>query len=189
MASDKKEGTGTNRSRTPNSKEFLDYISSGWQESSNKAITKSPAADFAKADIIDLFGQNKIDQAKKLSVDCFENSIFINDGKMNFTASSLPYQLQLSTFKAAATIQTYKNSARATVLMGNFYANNVELGRQDADFGSILISNGDDTFSFSSLKGVAISGEVRKIERISIGKRFAYILARNNNSLQVIAFK
>jgi Xaa-Pro aminopeptidase len=49
MASDKKEGTGTNRSRTPNSKEFLDYISSGWQESSNKAISQSPAADFAKA--------------------------------------------------------------------------------------------------------------------------------------------
>ena len=48
MASDEKEGTGTNRSRTPNSKEFLEYISSGWQESSNKAITKSPAADFAK---------------------------------------------------------------------------------------------------------------------------------------------
>jgi Xaa-Pro aminopeptidase len=49
MASDKKEGTGTNRSRTPNSKEFLDYISSGWQESSNKAMSQSPAADFAKA--------------------------------------------------------------------------------------------------------------------------------------------
>jgi Xaa-Pro aminopeptidase len=48
MASDKKESTGTNRSRTPNGKEFLDYISSGWQESSNKAVSQSPAADFAK---------------------------------------------------------------------------------------------------------------------------------------------
>jgi hypothetical protein len=73
--------------------------------------------------------------------------------------------------------------------MGNFYANNVELGRQDADFGSILISNADNTFSFSTLNGMAITGEVRKIERISVGKRLAYILARNNNSLQVIVFK
>ena len=48
MLSDKKEGTGTNRSRTPNSKEFLDYISSGWQESSEKTVAASPAADFAK---------------------------------------------------------------------------------------------------------------------------------------------
>lgn len=48
MASDKKEGGGATRSRTPNSKEFLAYISSGWQESSNKPIAQSPAADFAK---------------------------------------------------------------------------------------------------------------------------------------------
>jgi Xaa-Pro aminopeptidase len=49
MLSDKKEGTGTNRSRTPNRKEFLDYISSGWQESPQKSVSPSPAADFAKS--------------------------------------------------------------------------------------------------------------------------------------------
>ena len=49
MLSDKKEGTGTNRSRTPKSKEFLDYISSGWQESPQKSVSPSPAADFAKS--------------------------------------------------------------------------------------------------------------------------------------------
>jgi Xaa-Pro aminopeptidase len=48
MARDKKEGGGATRSRTPNSKEFLDYISSGWQESSDNAISHSPAANFAK---------------------------------------------------------------------------------------------------------------------------------------------
>jgi Xaa-Pro aminopeptidase len=48
MLSDKKEGSGATRSRTPNSKEFLDYISSGWQESTEQGISPSPAADFAK---------------------------------------------------------------------------------------------------------------------------------------------
>jgi Xaa-Pro aminopeptidase len=48
MARDKKDGGRATRSRTPNSKEFLDYISSGWQESSDKAISQSPAAGFAK---------------------------------------------------------------------------------------------------------------------------------------------
>jgi hypothetical protein len=147
------------------------------------------AADFAKADINDLFGKNKIGQATKLSVDCFENTVFINDGNMNFSATVLPYPLQLSTFKAAATIQTYKDSEMVTLLTGNSYANNVELGRQDADFGSLLISKGDNTFGFSTLNGMAITGEVRRIERIMIGKRLAFILVRNNNSMQVIAFK
>ena len=49
MLSDKEEGTGASRSRTPNSKEFLDFISSGWQENNQQKISPSPAADFAKA--------------------------------------------------------------------------------------------------------------------------------------------
>ena len=48
MLSDKKEGTGSSRSRTPNSKEFLDFISSGWQENKEARVLLSPAADFAK---------------------------------------------------------------------------------------------------------------------------------------------
>jgi Xaa-Pro aminopeptidase len=48
MVSDKEEGKGATRSRTPNSKEFLDYISSGWQETKSKTISESEAAAFAK---------------------------------------------------------------------------------------------------------------------------------------------
>ena len=48
MLSDKKEGTGSSRSRTPNSKEFLDFISSGWQENKEARVLPSPSADFAK---------------------------------------------------------------------------------------------------------------------------------------------
>ena len=48
MLSDKKEGTGSSRSRTPNSKEFLDFISSGWQDGKQDVVSPSPAADFAK---------------------------------------------------------------------------------------------------------------------------------------------
>jgi Xaa-Pro aminopeptidase len=48
MVSDKEEGKGETRSRTPNSKEFLDYISSGWQETKSEKITVSEAASFAK---------------------------------------------------------------------------------------------------------------------------------------------
>ena len=48
MLSDKKEGTGSSRSRTPNSKEFLNFISSGWQENNQQRVSPSPAADFAK---------------------------------------------------------------------------------------------------------------------------------------------
>lgn len=40
---------GTNRSRTPHSKQFLDYISSGWKESAGNSVATSKVATFAKA--------------------------------------------------------------------------------------------------------------------------------------------
>jgi Xaa-Pro aminopeptidase len=48
MVSDKEEGKGETRSRTPNSKEFLDYISSGWQETKSQTVSESEVASFAK---------------------------------------------------------------------------------------------------------------------------------------------
>lgn len=43
------EDKGATRSRTPHSKEFLDYISSGWAENKPETISKDPVAPFAKA--------------------------------------------------------------------------------------------------------------------------------------------
>jgi Xaa-Pro aminopeptidase len=48
MLSNKQEGKGITRSRTPNSKEFLDYISSGWQETKSQSVSESEVASFAK---------------------------------------------------------------------------------------------------------------------------------------------
>ena len=48
MVSDKEEGKGETRSRTPNSKEFLEYISSGWQETKSQTISESEVASFTK---------------------------------------------------------------------------------------------------------------------------------------------
>lgn len=43
------EERGKNRSRTPHSKQFLEYISSGWQEVSPKAVAEADVAKFARA--------------------------------------------------------------------------------------------------------------------------------------------
>ena len=43
-----KADPGANRSRTPTSKEFLDYMGSGWAEGTTEVITESPAAKYAE---------------------------------------------------------------------------------------------------------------------------------------------
>ncbi len=62
------------------------------------------------------------------------------------------------------------------------------MGRNDADFGTLLLNKGNGNFEVESLNGLRIKGQVRRISKINIGKTEAYILAKNNDSLQVIKF-
>ena len=147
------------------------------------------AADFAKANLVDLFGQKKLNQSLKLQADYFENLVLINDGKMNFISMPLPLEAQLSTFRTAAIIQTNKNALPNLFIAGNFYANNIELGRQDADFGLMLENKGKGNFKTSLVNGKPISGEIRNIQPIRVKNKNAFLLAKNNDSIQLITIQ
>ena len=61
------------------------------------------------------------------------------------------------------------------------------MGRNDADFGTILVNRGNGQFDCESINGLQLKGQVRHI-KINIGKEEAYILVRNNDSVMVIKF-
>lgn len=63
------------------------------------------------------------------------------------------------------------------------------MGRYDADYGTLLLNQGKDSFSAVTLNGIAIPGQTRHISGIGISGKRSYILARNNDSAMVIQFK
>ena len=144
------------------------------------------AKDFAKASVTDLFGQEKLAKSTVLSADYFSNSILINQGNLKFSVQPLPWQAQLSPFKDAIVYNANNDSLPDILLVGNYYDNNTEIGRNDADFGTILINNGNNRFLCESINGLAIKGQARRIKKINIGKKQAFIIARNNDSTLVI---
>ena len=146
------------------------------------------AADFAKASLDEIFSENKLKNSDVLTADYFANSILMNKGGMNFTTGPLPRLAQLSSFKDAVVINANNDSLPDILLVGNFYENNIQLGRYDADFGTILLNKGNGQFTCESINGLEIKGQVRHIKKINIGKQQAYILARNNDSVMVIKF-
>lgn len=147
------------------------------------------AEDFAKSSLVTLFGDNKIKEADKLSADYFSNAVFINDGNMHFQPIPLPYQAQLSTYRDAVVINANNDNLPDILMMGNFFENNVEIGRQDADFGTILINKGKGKFENQPLNGITVKGQVRHIKPIQIKGKQAFILAKNNDSPMIIKFK
>ncbi len=98
-------------------------------------------------------------------------------------------EAQLSPFKDAVVINANNDNLPDILLAGNYYENNIEMGRYDADFGTILINKGNGVFNCESLNGLAIKGQVRHVKPIHIGKQQAYVIAKNSDSAIVINFK
>ena len=146
------------------------------------------AEDFAKASLTDIFSASKLKSAEVLTADYFPNSFLVNDGKMNFTTKPLPWLAQLTPYKTGIVVNANADDLPDVLLLGNFYENNIQMGRYDADFGMLLINQGHGSFTCENLNGLQIKGQVRKVQRINIGKQEAYVLVRNNDSVMVIKF-
>ncbi len=148
------------------------------------------AGDFAKASLTDIFTEGKLKSSTTLTANWFYNTIFINDGKMNFKAVPMPMQAQLSPYKTATVVDANNDNLPDILLDGNFYDNNIQMGRYDADYGTILLNKGNDNFVATTLNGLTIKGQVRSIRPIKLANNTqAFVLARNNDSTLVIEFK
>ena len=146
------------------------------------------AEGFAKASLTDIFKKEKLEKADLFSANYFSNVILINNGNWNFTLKELPWEAQFTPYRDAAIADVNNDNRPDILLAGNFYANNIQMGEYDGDYGTVLINNGNGNFSCGLLNGCVIKGEVRHIRKINSGKKESYILAKNNDSLKVIRF-
>jgi hypothetical protein len=146
------------------------------------------AEDFAKSPLEEIFPEEKLQTAKVLTADYFSNAVLINDGSLHFTINALPWQAQLTPFRDAVIVDANNDRLPDVLLGGNFYDNNITSGRYDADYGTILINHGHAKFSSGPLNGLVIKGQVRRIRRIMIDNKEAFLFAKNNDSTQVIRF-
>lgn len=146
------------------------------------------AEDFAKASLNDIFTLAKLQTAEKLTADYFANSLIVDTGKMQFAIKPLPWLAQLSPYKTGISFDANGDKLSDLLLFGNFYENNIQMGRNDADFGTILLNKGAGEFITESINGLEIKGEVRQVKKITIKGKEAFILVRNNDSAMVIRF-
>jgi hypothetical protein len=74
------------------------------------------------------------------------------------------------------------------ILGGNFYPCNIQMGRYDADYGTILINRGKGNFETTTQNILDIKGQIRRILPIQIKGKISYIFARNNESVLLKSF-
>ncbi len=147
------------------------------------------AADFAKSNINDIFGKQKLRTADKFKANYFSSVVFINNGNFEFLVKKLPWQAQLSTCNNFAIIQANNDNLPDLFVASNFYYSNVQMGKYDADYGTVLINRGSGNFEANNFAKYLMKGEVKHIKPITINKELHYILTKNNDSTKVLKFK
>lgn len=138
--------------------------------------------EFSNANFRDVFGRDKIDEARVFEANYFDNAVLTQQEDGHFELKSLPKTTQFSPKAAFAKIE---NANSDYLIMGNFFESNIQFGRYDADYGGLLSFTPDNT-SHQPLPGLKIYGQVRAIIPIIIKGETHYLIARNDDVLMVL---
>lgn len=135
----------------------------------------------------DIFTPEQLKNSIRLDAYQLETSVFINDGKGNFTRKPLPLEAQFSPVYAAQ-VGDFNNDGKPDILIGgNLYNTKPEVGRYDASYGAFLAGDGKGNFTYLPPKttGLHLDGEIRDFKQISTAKGRILVVARSNDSLEV----
>ncbi|NNF20301.1 MAG: VCBS repeat-containing protein [Saprospiraceae bacterium] len=145
------------------------------------------ANDFANADLKEIFGKDKIASATKYEVDYFSNAVLINNGEGRFKTKSLPAEAQFSSYHTSSLVDLNNDGLQEIFLGGNYYDCNIQMGRYDADYGSILFNHGNENLEYIQPAGDMLKNQLRKIKEITLADgTTAWVIAVNNQRIELV---
>ncbi|MEP7373159.1 MAG: VCBS repeat-containing protein [Chitinophagaceae bacterium] len=146
-------------------------------------------AAFAGQTIKDVFA-GKLDALKKYSVETLSSFMLINDKKGGFKKIELPSPVQWSPVFAFLTVDFNQDGTTDILTAGNFYGTIPYEGRYDANEGTVILNENNNTFKVANClqTGFVMNGELRDIHIIkaSHGKKLIAV-ARNNESIKLFS--
>ena len=141
---------------------------------------------FASLDVQQVYGEENLENALRLSVNTFESAALINN-KDFFDFKPLPTYAQFSSVNDMI-IQDFNNdNINDVLLIGNMYHAEIETTRNDSGNGLLLIGNNDGSFkqvpTYES--GFFVPGDSKKIVSIETQNNKLYIVANNDDRIQI----
>ena len=142
-------------------------------------------ADYAKARINDIIGENGADQSSNLKVTTLQSSFFRNNGKGKFDILPLPDNLQSSMLQAFIYEDVDGDKVPEILCAGNFYPYNVEQGKSDAFFGALLQCSAKGMGEKKS-GSLWLTGDIRDMVKVkSKSGKNIIMVSRNNDKASV----
>jgi hypothetical protein len=121
-------------------------------------------SDYAQVKFDDLLNSEEKKDAYAAEVTRLQTSYIENQGNGTFKMHDLPIEAQKAPVFGIVTEDVNADGHADLVLSGNFFPNEVNMGRQDASVGLLLLGNGNGRFSpvGCSQSGLMLRGDARK---------------------------
>ncbi|MEY3957218.1 MAG: hypothetical protein RLZ73_1674, partial [Bacteroidota bacterium] len=142
---------------------------------------------FAGKTVEEIFGDKELEGAEEKRVNTFESVYLENQGNKTFKLVSLPPLAQVSKIMVLRTEDVDKDGNLDVIVGGNFNGASMYQARYDAFFGLILKGNGKGGFKplIPTDTGLMFEGDIRDIKQVKTTSGILYLVARNNDKLQV----
>jgi len=143
--------------------------------------------EFAKANLVDVYGKDKLDQSIHYRVTDFQSGILMNNGKGKFTLSAMPWQAQMAPIMGIQSTDVDGDGNLDLIMAGNLLVSEVETGRADAGNGMLMLGDGKGGFKPLSVvnSGLFAWQDVRSVQLLKTKDPNAMILLIGNNNERV----
>ena len=141
---------------------------------------------FASLDVQEVYGEENLENALRLSVNTFESAALINNESF-FDFKPLPNYAQFSSVNDIIIKDFDNDQINDLLIVGNMYHAEFETARNDAGNGLFLKGVGDGSFKEVSVSesGFFAPGDSKKIITLNLGNNDIILVANNNDRIQI----
>jgi len=118
---------------------------------------------YADATLEDILTEEKLNDANRLYANRMETTLFLSTDKSNYKIGVLPIQAQYSPIYNVVVSDLNDDGNTDMILFGNNHHFKLRLGRFDANYGTLLLGNGQGAFEYvdQTRSGLNVRGEIR----------------------------
>ncbi|MCB0457831.1 MAG: VCBS repeat-containing protein, partial [Flavobacteriaceae bacterium] len=143
---------------------------------------------FASLEFKDIYGEDKLKDAFKLTAHMFESAYIENLGGGKFAVKKLPNSTQMGPTLATLAKDINGDGNLDIIGVGNIYDAEVETIRYDSNYGYVLLGDGKGNFEYAKIYDPFVDKDAKDMTSITINGKPYFMVVSNNAPLEIFTF-
>ena len=144
--------------------------------------------EFAHLEMKEIYGEEELNDAFKLTAHLFKTIYIENMGDGNFKVHKLSNETQMGPTLSIISGDFNNDGAKDIMGIGAIYDAEVETIRYDSNYGYVLLGDGKGNFAYSKEYDPFIDSDSKDLNRITINGKEHFIVVSNNSPLQMFTY-